>query len=106
MIVVASLYKLAQIGSKFSKEHRELERENAKVIRSYAESINARYEETGHWYEIDEAKTKKWHEDRQDEKEKEAALIDAKKTFNKEVISDFANEMAEIAVKKTRKQKN
>ena len=61
MIVVANLYKLAQMEGKFSLEHKTLERRKAKVQAEYVKVINDNYLVSGNYYEILEKETNEWN---------------------------------------------
>jgi hypothetical protein len=105
-MVIAKLYKLAQIRNKYSLDHKELSRSKAIVERQYAENQNENYLNGGLWYEIDEKATKEFHQIIEEKVQKLAKLKELKDISNTNLLGGALAEVVENHVKKGRKPKD
>ena len=63
MIVVANLWQLSRDGGKFDQKNKtKILHANAKISKDYVDEINASSIDSGRFYEVDEEKTKEFHD--------------------------------------------
>jgi len=90
-VVVCNVYKLLKDGKSFTKQGMKLERENAVIMRKWADDRNANWKQGGEWHEIDEEKTAEYYVKGEEKREK-------RKLANA-VKDKFTNAMTDLVMK-------